>query len=171
MPPTESGWLREMMRSDLEQVLAWRNHPSVRQHMYTNEPINLTDHTRWYERAAAEPGRHLLIFEREEGAAGFVNLHQIGAGGIFDWGFYAAPEAPKGTGHALGRAALRFAFAEAGAHKVCGEVIASNEASLRFHLRHGFTQEGILRDQYFDGDRYHDVNCFGLLQREWQAQT
>jgi len=34
-------------------------------------------------------------------------------------------------------------------------------------LRLGFQREGVLRQQHFDGQQYHDVVCFGLLANEW----
>lgn len=152
-----------MTHADLEQVLSWRNHDNVRRYMYTQHEISLEEHTRWFERATLDPSRHLLVFEVDATPIGFINFHEIAPGGVADWGFYAAPDAPQGTGRQLGAAALRYAFDEAGLHKVCGQAIAFNERSIKFHLNQGFHQEGILREQHFDGQCYHDVVCFGLL--------
>lgn len=161
--------LRTMVHADLELVLAWRNHPDVRRYMYTRDEIGLEQHRQWFERASQDPRRHLLMFEAGGRASGFVNLGELGSGGIADWGFYAAPGAPAGTGRRLGRTALYYAFDVLGLHKVCGQVLAYNTKSLRFHQALGFRQEGVLRDQHHDEERYHDVICFGLLQGEWQA--
>lgn len=158
-----------MTNQDLDRVLAWRNHEDVRRYMYTQHEIGLEEHTRWFERASQDAGRHLLVFESDAVSLGFINFHQIAPGGVADWGFYAAPDAPKGTGRHLGQAALRYAFAQAGWHKLCGQALAYNENSIRFHQKLGFQQEGILREQHFNGQRYHDVVCFGLLASEWQA--
>ena len=98
-------------------------------------------------------------------------MHEIAAGGIADWGFYAAPDAPKGTGRKLGASALTYAFARLELHKVCGQALDFNERSIHFHLRLGFQQEGVLREQHFDGEQYHGIVCFGLLATEWQATT
>jgi RimJ/RimL family protein N-acetyltransferase len=54
-------------------------------------------------------------------------------------------------------------------HKVCGQVLAGNEASIRLHLKLGFHQEGILRQQQRIGESYRDLVCFGILRQEWQA--
>lgn len=162
--------VRPMVASDLERVLAWRNHPEVRRYMYTQHEITLEEHSRWFERATQDRSRHLLIFEKDAVPLGFINIHQIATGGIADWGFYAAPDAPKGTGRQLGQAALQYAFKSAGLHKLCGQALGYNEKSIQFHLSLGFTQEGILRQQHFDGQHYHDVVCFGLLASEWQKK-
>jgi UDP-4-amino-4,6-dideoxy-N-acetyl-beta-L-altrosamine N-acetyltransferase len=52
-------------------------------------------------------------------------------------------------------------------HKLCGQALAFNERSIRFHQNLGFRREGVLRQQHFDGEQYHDVVCFGLLASEW----
>jgi len=161
--------VRPMAATDLATILAWRNHPDVRRYMYTQHEISLDEHRRWFEHASLDPSRHLLIFENEATPMGFINLHQIAAGGIADWGFYAAPDAAKGTGKQLGQAALQYAFSVVGVHKLCAQALHFNERSVRFHLNLGFQQEGTLRDQHFDGQNYHDVVCFGLLASEWQA--
>jgi len=163
--------LRSMTAADLETVLAWRNHPEVRRYMYTQHEISLDEHTHWFEKASKNPERHLLLFESASTPHGFISIDQIAPGGIADWGFYAAPDAPKGTGRHLGQAAMRYAFTEAGLHKLCGQALAYNERSIRFHQSLGFQQEGLLRQQHFDGQRYHDVVCFGLLATEWQPNT
>jgi UDP-4-amino-4,6-dideoxy-N-acetyl-beta-L-altrosamine N-acetyltransferase len=163
-----SSQIRPMRHADLERVLAWRNHPDVRRYMYTQHEITLDEHQRWFERALLEPKKHLLVFEMNHQPLGFVNFNETENGGIADWGFYAAPDAPKGTGRQLGHAALNHAFAQLKLHKVCGQALAYNERSIQFHQSQGFQQEGTLRDQHFDGERYHNVTCFGLLCHEWQ---
>lgn len=159
--------VRQMNEGDLEQVLTWRNHAEVRRFMYTQHDISIEEHARWFARASQDPDRHLLVFEINTTPLGFINIIQIASGGIADWGFYLAPDAPKGTGQALAQAALRYAFEAAGIKKLCGQALAFNERSVRFHLNLGFQREGVLRQQHFDGHQYHDVVCFGMLAREW----
>lgn len=157
-----------MNQADLNQVLVWRNHPDIRRFMYSQHAISVEEHAQWFARESQDPKRHLLIFEINKSPLGFINIHQIASGGIADWGFYVAPDAAKGTGQSLGQVALRYAFQEAGVNKLCGQVLASNERSILFHLNLGFQREGILRQHHFDGRQYHDVFCFGILAREWQ---
>lgn len=166
-----SSQIRPMVHADLLRVLAWRNHPDVRHSMYTQHEITLDEHQRWFERNLLDPKKHLLIFEQNQQSLGFVNFSETASGGIADWGFYTAPEAPKGSGRQLGRASLDHAFTKLKLHKVCGQVLAYNQGSIQFHRSLGFQQEGILRDQHFDGERYHDVICFGTLCHEWKSNS
>lgn len=156
-----------MVGDDLDVVLTWRNHERIRSQMRNSHVVSKQEHERWFDQCSKQSDRHLLIFQRHGKPCGFVNLKALSPGGIFEWGFYAAPDSPKGTGIKLATAALGHAKTTLQAHKMCGEVLAFNERSIAFHLRLGFVQEGLLRDQHFDGHRYHDVVCFGLLMSTW----
>ncbi len=166
----EHTCMRAMTASDLPQTLVWRNHPDISRWMYSRHSIGIDEHRRWFERAIQDGQRHLLIFELDCRPMGFVQLTRLHGDLIADWGFYAAPDAPKGTGRLLGNCALGHAFGPLGLHKVCGEAITDNTRSVRLHLALGFTQEGLRREQHFDGTRYHDVLYFGLLAAEWSAR-
>ena len=163
----ESCLIRPMQRQDLERVLDWRNHPDIRRVMLTQHEITLPEHRVWFERSSADPAKRLLIVEEHGVPLGYVHFIGVATGAAADWGFYAAPDADKGSGRKLGRAALHFAFQGLGLHKVCGQALSFNHASVRFHRSLGFQQEGVLREQHLLGNAYHDLICFGLLRHEW----
>ncbi|MGY4830612.1 UDP-4-amino-4,6-dideoxy-N-acetyl-beta-L-altrosamine N-acetyltransferase [Sphaerotilaceae bacterium SBD11-9] len=156
-----------MTEADLPVVLVWRNHPDVRRSMFTRHEIAADEHRRWYERCTADPLRHLLVFEVEGRPQGFVNFTVGLHPKVADWGFYTAPGAPKGTGRAMGSHAFVYAFEALGLHKICGQALVTNEASIGLHRALGFQQEGVLREQHFEDGQYRDVICFGLLFQEW----
>lgn len=168
LAPSFPDHVRPMTPDDLALVLSWRNHPDIRRYMYTQHEIALSEHQRWFEQASKNTHKHLLIFEVEASPEGFVQLTQLDGGPVADWGFYAAPDARKGTGRRMGQAALNYAFRHIGLHKLCGQALAFNQPSIRFHRAFGFQQEGLLRDQHYDGHRFHDVLCFGMLISEWR---
>lgn len=160
--------LRPMTSQDLEQVLAWRNHPDVRRFMYTTHSISPEEHARWFERSNRQAGVWLLIYEQAGAPKGFVNISQTRCPQVADWGFYLAPGVEKGIGQALGMVTLEYAFESLQLHKLCGQALGFNKPSIRFHEKLGFVQEGVLREQHFDGEHFHDVFCFGLLASEWK---
>jgi len=165
----EACTVRPLVEDDLAMVLAWRNHPEVRRFMFTQHEISLQEHRNWFLRVKQDNSRLLLIAHDANEPIGFVQLNAVSRGGIAEWGFYARPDASKGSGRKLGWAALNYAFNHLGLHKICGQAIESNQASIAFHKRMGFTQEGALRDQQRIDGVYHTLICFGLLAREWQA--
>lgn len=163
------GKLRPMQHSDLEQVLAWRNHPDVRRFMYTQHEITLDEHQKWFEQCSNNAKQHLLIYEENRTPLGFIQIKII-KDSIGDWGFFASPNAPKGTGRLFGVLALQFVFEKLKLHKLKGEAIAFNEGSVRYHKNLGFKQEGTMRSEFFDGNIYHDIIQFGLLASDWFAE-
>lgn len=158
-----------MAEGDMDMVRAWRNDDSVRRHMFSSHEIGPEEHRRWFEVACQGPRRHLMILERDGRPAGFVNIGPVDDAGVADWGFYVAPGAPPGTGRLLGELTLLFAFDELRLRKLCGEVLESNEASLRFHQRLGFRQEGDSAEERRDGPHERKVIRFGLLASDWAA--
>lgn len=165
--PPSSGRVRPLTADDLATVLAWRNHSHVRQYMLTQHEISLAEHRAWFERVVNDPAKRALIFEEGGRPLGFVHFSGVAPDGVADWGFYTAPDAPKGTGSKLGQAALALAFDTLGLHKVCGQVLISNAASIAFHQRLGFRLEGNLREQHRSADHHEDILCFGILSHEW----
>lgn len=162
--------VRELTEDDLPIVLAWRNHPEVRNFMLTQHEISLEEHSQWFARVQFDKTRQQLIVMDGLAPLGFVQFHTVGQRGIADWGFYVRPDAPKGSGTKLGQAALMHGFNVLGLHKVCGQAIESNLASIAFHQKMGFIEEGRLRDQQRIGEQYHTLVCFGLLAKEWQER-
>lgn len=166
----EACYIRPLAEDDLVTVLTWRNHPEVRRYMLTQHEIGLAEHRDWFAKVSLDSSRRQLIVEEAKQAIGYVQFSQVDEGGIADWGFYARPDSPAGTGRKLGTMALNHAFDCLGLHKVCGQVIASNQASIAFHQRLGFTLEGVLRDQQRIEGCFHSLHCFGMLASEWQAE-
>jgi UDP-4-amino-4,6-dideoxy-N-acetyl-beta-L-altrosamine N-acetyltransferase len=168
-PMLDTLTVRALSQDDLAMVLLWRNHPAVRSFMLTQHEITQQEHLNWFERVQFDNTRQQLIVMDSTKPIGFVQFSPTHQAGVSDWGFYARPDAPKGSGRKLGQAALRYAFIDMGLHKVCGQTIESNTASIAFHQSLGFKKEGILREQQRIGHRQHTLFCFGLLVKDWLA--
>jgi UDP-4-amino-4,6-dideoxy-N-acetyl-beta-L-altrosamine N-acetyltransferase len=162
--------VRAVTRKDLPMLLNWRNHADVRRFMFTQHEISQEEHLNWFERASQDDSHSLLIVETSDGPIGYVQFNNVCMGGVSEWGFYTRPNAPAGSGKKLGEAALQHAFEKLQLHKVCGQAIENNEASIRFHHKLGFTQEGTLREHQRIEHSYHAVICFGLLKQEWSSR-
>jgi UDP-4-amino-4,6-dideoxy-N-acetyl-beta-L-altrosamine N-acetyltransferase len=162
--------IRALTEDDLPMVLSWRNDPFVRSYMLTQHEISLDEHRNWFARVKEDKTRQQLIVLDGDDPLGFVQFKPVSKGGIADWGFYARPDAPKGSGSKLGQAALAHAFEKLGLQKVCGQAIDSNVASIAFHQKLGFTEEGRLREQQRIDHKYHTLFCFGLQAKDWQER-
>ncbi len=149
-------------------ILAWRNHQSVRSYMLTQHEITPQEHHNWFASVKDDITRQQLIVFDCDVPIGFVQFNSVCQGGTAFWGFYVRPDAPKGSGTKLGQAALTYAFNTLRLHKVCGQALEANVASIGFHQKLGFAEEGRQREQHRIANQYHTLLCFGLLAREWQ---
>lgn len=162
MMANERCELRSMEARDLAQVLAWRNHPNVRRFMLTQHEISMPEHEQWFERAARDPNLKLLIASGGDSDFGFVSLRITSEHHRAEWGFYIAPDAPRGSGTRLGQAAVAHAFDDLGLHKLCGQALSFNLPSIRFHEKLGFQTEGLLKQHAWINQQFHDLVIFGL---------
>ncbi|MDP3164622.1 MAG: UDP-4-amino-4,6-dideoxy-N-acetyl-beta-L-altrosamine N-acetyltransferase [Hydrogenophaga sp.] len=163
------GTLRNIKPEELELMLVWRNAPSVRNNMYTRHEISLPEHLAWWDHVKERSDQLYFMYERQGVPLGIVALNGIDSvNKNSSWAFYAAPEAPKGTGSRMGFLALEHAFYSLLLHKLCGEALSFNAASINFHQKLGFKVEGILREQHWLDGAFTDVYRMGLLAHEWQ---
>lgn len=164
--------LREIGEQDLELMLSWRNHPSIRSSMFSQSVIGLEGHQAWFKRETKNDQSAWLLYldlnSKPAGVVYFTDMDRI-ANHAF-WGFYAAPDAPQGTGTRMGVEALDYFFNVLGFHKLSAEVLESNERSQKFHKKLGFQVEGVFRDHYFGSFGFESVTRFGLLSREWTVR-
>lgn len=136
--------VRPMDERDVENVWRWRNREEVRRVMFSTGEIAREDHLRWFDAHAHTAGMRALVYESAGTALGFVKFEDFDpATGSCAWGFYVGPpDAPRGTGSRMGWLALTYAFDDLGVASVKGVVTATNERSLRYHDRLGFTRAG-----------------------------
>lgn len=163
----ETCTIRPLSERDLPIVLSWRNHPDIRRHMFSQHEIKSQEHQDWFARVSVDATRCVLMVEDASMPLGYVQFNNVAIEGVADWGFYVKPNATPGSGQKLGVTALNYGFEVLRLHKICGQVIASNHASIRFHERLGFKKEGELRDQQRIEGQYHNLIYFGLLSCEW----
>lgn len=163
--------LRKIQLSDLELMLSWRNHPTVRASMFSQSYIELDQHQAWFQRESEKKDSlwlfHIDLEGNPSGVVYFTNMDQVSSNAF--WGFYAAPEAMSGTGTRMAMEALDHFFGNLAFHKLNAEVIESNNRSQQFHRKLGFQVEGVFREQYLTKEGYQSVTRFGLLHTEWSV--
>lgn len=163
--------LRALTEADLMMILAWRNAPAVRASMYSAREITEEEHRNWFARSQSDPAARWFVHCADDGAPRgvvyFTDFRPVNRSSF--WGFYAAPDAPPGTGTRLGIDALDEAFGPMALHKLNAEVLGSNRRSLDFHRKLGFQDEGLFRDFHRVDDHFVDVARFGMLASEWSA--
>lgn len=163
--------IREMTEADLATVLRWRNSDRIRKNMFFDEIITWENHCAWFNRLQENKQMKYFIVELQQRPIGLVNFTEINAKHhTCEWGFYLGEtDVPRGSGTALGILGLKVAFDNLNIRKVCAEVFAFNEASLKFHKRLGFAQEGCLSKHVFKNGHYEDIVLFACFSEQWNG--
>ncbi len=162
-------YLRDLEEKDLELILKWRNSKAIWSNMYTDHEITMLEHKEWFNQVRKNDQTLVkLLFYRNK-PLGFINFSNIDKkNNKCYWGFYIGEkDAPKGSGTVLGLLALDLLFETVGVRKLCAEVLACNEASLKFHHKLGFKEEGRLIKHVVKNDKYIDVLVLALFHQQW----
>lgn len=173
MDVLEKAELKRITKADLETILNWRNKDSIRKMMYTSRLISPDEHVKWFQQLQNNSSSRSLLFYYENRPYGVVNINRINPDNLTcDWGFYIGEQtAPKGLGTILGYKALEYIFEKLQIRKVSAEVLDYNEASIRFHRKLGFIEEGCLHEHVSKDGVYHDVILMGMFTRNWSTQS
>ena len=163
---TSGPFVRLMKTNDLQIVRQWRNHSSVRSCMFNQNEISQNEHEQWFLEKSRQQNQILLLFENRGERKGFIS-YNVNGNLEADWGFYKAPDSPKGTGILLGTYVLDYAFKKIGLDKVNAQVIEYNQGSLAFHRKLGFLEKKIVKNGYSDGNKHYDVFYFTLPRIIW----
>ncbi|MBH5329873.1 UDP-2,4-diacetamido-2,4,6-trideoxy-beta-L-altropyranose hydrolase [Eikenella sp. S3360] len=133
--------LRAARSEDCRRLFEWRNHPDIRRFMFDSAEIAWDGHQAWFARQLANPDFTMLLYETGGAAQGYACFKHLG-NGIGEWGFYLAPDCPRGQGHGsiLGRLALQYAFSRLKMREIYGQVLPHNSASLALHRRLHFRE-------------------------------
>ena len=163
--------LRPMVLQDLDMVRAWRNHTAIRSFMLESRIITAEEHLSWFMSSVKDENKELFVYEHEDFPVGFVQVKHEYRAALAEWGFYAAPDAPKGVGTWMLQTALHHLFSSRNVFKVHAKVLEFNKASIRLHEKLGFNLEGILKQHHVDGAKRLDVHCYGLMKSECKIRN
>jgi UDP-4-amino-4,6-dideoxy-N-acetyl-beta-L-altrosamine N-acetyltransferase len=166
----QDGGLRVLTIGDLEMVLSWRNSDRVRLNMFSTHIITAEEHRNWYLNLDYNTCRY-LIFEYLQRPVGLVYFTEIDRkNNRCNWGFYLGEtDVPQGTGLLMGYHSMEYVFSVLNIRKLCSQVLSSNKASVKYHHKLGFNEEGRLLKHVVHNDAYEDVICLALFNDEWEV--
>jgi UDP-4-amino-4,6-dideoxy-N-acetyl-beta-L-altrosamine N-acetyltransferase len=160
--------LRSLKASDRDLLFRWRNSDSVRAYMFTDHLITREEHDRWFDHVQKDPSAACFVFECNGKPVGIANFTGLDADKKCSWGFYLGEtDVPSGSGSALARRALQYAFDKLGVEKIVGEVFAFNERSIKLHKKCGFEMMETLRSYKIKNGQPQDVIRFQLTRQAW----
>ncbi|WP_116644789.1 UDP-4-amino-4,6-dideoxy-N-acetyl-beta-L-altrosamine N-acetyltransferase [Salinivibrio sp. HTSP] len=167
---------KAVSHADSDTLWHWRNRPNVRQFMYTQHEISHDEHKAWFSHMLASTHRYFyIVYKRVDGQPdkplGVVNLDLDSENSTSaTWAFYAAPDAPRGSGALMEFGALSLAFETLGVTQLNCEVLSHNQGVVRLHQRFGFRETPQSRQRTFslpEGTTV-EIVCLSLSADEWQ---
>ena len=137
-----AGCIAPAVAEDCRLLFEWRNHADIRRFMFNPQPLVWAEHAAWFARQLDNPDFKMLVYRENGRPKGYVSFKkQPAPDDTWEWGFYAAPDAERGTGSRMGQLALAWAFEHLGARQVVGRVLPHNAASLKMHEKLGFVRQ------------------------------
>lgn len=163
--------IRPLKTDDLETILEWRNAKNVRKNMYSQNIITIEEHRLWWARTKNREDARYFVYQLNEVSFGVISFTAIDKyQGHASWAFYAAPDAPKGTGSWMEVLALDYALIELGLNKLTCEVLSYNVRVIDKHKNFGFKVEGVFVEQFRNEFGYSDIIRLALFANDWRSQ-
>ncbi len=120
----------------------------------------------------ANPAHRLLIWQGDQGPAGFALFCEIGdPSGRVELRRLALARPGGGAGAVFLAALMRHAFEKLGAARLWLDASGENLRAQKVYARAGFVLEGRLRQHWHRPalGRSVDVMLYGILREDWQA--
>jgi RimJ/RimL family protein N-acetyltransferase len=170
--------LRPLVVEDVDHVMTWVNDPEIVGNFaaFSGKPFTREDEVTYLTKlVASKDDKVWSVEDAGDGRyLGQVAVHQIhwrSKVGRLACIIGARAEMGRGYGSSAIRAALDAAFGELGLHKVFLVVFRTNERARGIYGRIGFVEEGVLREEYFHKDGWHDMVRMSVLGREWLTRA
>jgi [ribosomal protein S5]-alanine N-acetyltransferase len=169
--------LRPLAESDVDSIMTWVNREEIVGNLaaFSGAPITRDEELAWIRRTIAGSDHVYSVLAASDGRyLGQIGIHQIHARSrVGRLGCVIADRGEMGKGHgsAAIRAALALGFNELLLHKLWLMVFAHNARGRRLYGRLGFVEEGVLREEYFHENGWHDMVRMSMLAQEHVALT
>jgi len=139
--------------------------------MYTDHMIGLDEHLAWVDRLEKDTKQIVFVVFLNNKVTGVVSINALDRlHKKSDWAFYLDDNARGGLGAALEYALLSYAFDTLGLEKLNCEVIETNPAVVKMHLKFGFVKEGFRRSNIIKNDARIGVHFLGLTKEDWAVK-
>ena len=165
-------------KQDLGEHYRWANNDTIRRLVGgAPQPRSFAELETWYQSVLNDPKQEIFSIKTPEaqliGWAQLCDINfingQADIGLVVDEAFWG-----RGVGHDALVALVKYCFEDLRLHRAGAHILSINLPSLQLFKKVGFQKEGVKREAYFTSGRFLDVECLGLLCRDFkcpQAKT
>ena len=169
----ETVKLRKLAESDTANIVRWRNSPSVKCNLYSQEDITEEQHLHYFHNIVenGKCAQYIIVVEDENGSRDigktFIkNIDRHSNKGEF--GIFIGEESARGKGYAKYAIAeiLKIAFEKMNLHRVYLSVMADNLPAIKAYEKAGFSIEGTMVEDYLRDGRYINIVFMAAIQKK-----
>lgn len=162
-------------KDHLERLRDWRNNTDFRKHFREHRELSKTDQEIWFENIVRkDPTTRMFSIKRIEddellGACGFVYINWIHRHADLSLyiGWKDSYIDEEGYAEESCRLLLDYGFGELCFHKVWTEIYEFDKKKKKLYDSVGFSQDGLLRDNYWFEGRWWNSRMLSILQSEY----
>lgn len=169
--------LRPLSLDDTDNIVRWRNLPSVKKNLYSQVELKPEQHIAYFESVVkmGKCAQFIIVVEDEKQSTdiGTIFIKNIdGSNHNGEYGIFIGEESARGKGYAKPATdlILKYGFESLNLHRIYLTVMSDNIPAIRAYERAGFVREGVLREEYLRGDSYVDIVMMSILKQEWDAK-
>jgi RimJ/RimL family protein N-acetyltransferase len=163
--------LRPIRLDDVDEIMTWVNDPDVVRNFASMGQITREQELAFLQKTIDSNEDRLYAVLGPSGQyLGNAGIHKIywpARNGRLGIVIGAKGEHGQGYGQETLKLLISLGFEELGLHKLWLVHYAENARMLHLARKLGFVEEGVLRDEYFHGGRFHDMLRHSLLEQEY----
>lgn len=171
-------FLRAFEPADLALLNQWHNDDEINSLTGGRKYFVSSEYDRkWLDDKMLNNTRQVYcgICEKETGKlVGYTSLNDIDFANrkAFMGGLVIGDKASRNKGYASKAAILllNYGFFELGLNKIYGTCLSDHKTVLLTFMMLGFKKDGILRQDVFKGNKFHDLIMISLLKEEYEKQ-
>ena len=165
--------LRPLVREDLILLQKWLEDAEIRGLIGEVAAMSTADSEQFLEKVRTDTERAWFMMVVKEnnrviGEAGLLRMDRAWRTADISVIIWEREEWGKGYGREAVLLLLDYAFRHLNFHRVAIGVVSFNERALRFWEKLGFRREGVQRDGYYHGGKYHDFILMSILENEFR---
>lgn len=167
-------YLRPLKLEDTAIIVKWRNLPSVRGNLYSQDELTEAQHISYFHNVVEQGkcAQYIIVVntgesESEIGTIFIKNIDHSNRKG--EYGIFIGEEWARGKGYSKIATSeiLRIAFQELNLNRVYLTVLNNNIFAIKAYLSQGFQIEGWLRQDYCRDGVYMNVLLMAVLRDDW----
>ena len=163
--------LKIIEKADIELIRKWRNSPEVYNYMLTRDSISKLQQESWFQQVTkSRNAYYMMIYTKQNDKIGLVYFSKIDyRNKNAEPGLYIGSIEHRNSLYGLEAyyLLLDYGFSVLNLHKVYGRILSENELAIKMNKAFGFRTEGVLREEVFYNNSFHNIYRVSVLKDEF----